>query len=309
MSARTVAAIALTLGPSLSCVVLSCTSWPWLFAISVPGAIAALLLGYHALPNSHRRSAPFDWRSAVLNAFTFGLGLLTIALFAHQQHHLIVIGVLLASLLAGWLLMRRQLALPAPMMPLDLLRLPAFSLSLTTSICAYTTQMLAFISLPFYYQAVLGFDVANVGLLLAPWPLALACIARTTGKLADRYDVAVLGAVGMTSLAAGLLLIANLPSAPTPVGIVLCMTLCGIGFGIFQPANLRTSIACAPAARSGAATGMMSTARLLGQSVGAALVAYILNRYGTEHVIVALYVAAAFAAAAGMVNLLLLRIH
>ena len=55
------------------------------------------------------------------------------------------------------------------------------------------------------------------------------------------------------------------------------MALAGAGFGLFQTPNNRTMIAAAPRERSGGASGMLGTARLLGQTIGAALVALFLG--------------------------------
>ena len=51
------------------------------------------------------------------------------------------------------------------------------------------------------------------------------------------------------------------------------MLVCGAGFGFFQSPNLRAIMSSAPPGRSGGASGIVATSRLLGQSIGAALVA------------------------------------
>ena len=73
------------------------------------------------------------------------------------------------------------------------------------------------------------------------------------------------------------------------------MALAGVGFGLFQTPNNRTMIAAAPRERSGGASGMLGTARLLGQTTGAALVALFLARYPAAGTRIALLVAVAFA--------------
>ncbi len=60
------------------------------------------------------------------------------------------------------------------------------------------------------------------------------------------------------------------------------MILCGAGFGLFQSPNNHTIITSAPRHRSGGASGMLGTARLLGQSSGAALVALMFNPVGHQ---------------------------
>jgi MFS transporter, DHA2 family, multidrug resistance protein len=51
----------------------------------------------------------------------------------------------------------------------------------------------------------------------------------------------------------------------------------GAGFGLFQPPNNKAMITTAPATRTGSASGMISVARLLGQTVGGMLVALTLG--------------------------------
>ncbi|AMG89663.1 MFS transporter [Bordetella parapertussis] len=303
----TVAAIASTAGPVLASVVLSIGSWPWLFAIGVPAGIAAILTGSRSLPESHRREGSYDWRSAILSATAFGLALLAVVTFSHRLPALLVLGLLGMAIATGWFLVRRQRAVEAPLLPLDLLRKAAFSLSLCTSICSFAAQTLAYVGLPFYYQLVLGFNAVDTGILLAPWPLALAAIASSSGRLADRWGAAVLGSIGMALLAAGLLLLAALPREPAITDVLLRMAICGAGFGLFQPANNRAIMGAAPPSRSGAASGMLGTARLLGQAAGAALVAYLLGRAGPQGAVQCLYAGAACAGVAGVISLARLR--
>ena len=80
------------------------------------------------------------------------------------------------------------------------------------------------------------------------------------------------------------------------------MALCGFGFGAFQAPNNRTMLAAAPRARSGAAGGMLATARLLGMTVGATIVALVfrLSPEGAEAV--GLGIAAGLAVAAALLS-------
>jgi DHA2 family multidrug resistance protein-like MFS transporter len=128
-------------------------------------------------------------------------------------------------------------------------------------------------------------------------------MAPLAGKLSNRHSSAVLGATGLILLAAGLLLLALLPQHPSIGSIVWRMAICGIGFGCFQTPNNRTMITSAPRARSGAASGMLSTARLTGQTIGAALVALLLGRLGIGGATTALFVGAGFSVLAAIVSL------
>ena len=98
-------------------------------------------------------------------------------------------------------------------------------------------------------------------------------MAPIAGPLSDRYPPAILGGIGMAVLCAGLALMATLPPHPDTLGIVWRMMVCGAGFGFFQSPNLKAIMSSAPPERSGGASGIVATSRLVGQSTGAALVA------------------------------------
>jgi DHA2 family multidrug resistance protein-like MFS transporter len=79
------------------------------------------------------------------------------------------------------------------------------------------------------------------------------------------------------------------------------MALCGLGFGFFQAPNNRSMLSAAPLSRSGAAGGMLATARLTGQTVGAILAA-ISFRIAGHSEIVALAIGAGLAVIAAIAS-------
>jgi len=282
------AAIAATVGPTFASAVLGVASWPWLFSVNVPLGLVALLIGSLNLPESDRASHRFDIPSAILTAIAFASLITAIDSVARNSPWLGIAGqVLVCGLSGGWAAVR-QLGRPAPLLPIDLLRIPVLALSVGTSICSFAAQMIAFVALPFHMQTVLGVAPATIGFLIVPWPLAVGLFAPISGRLVERYPAGALGGLGMAVMAVGLML----------------MALCGSGFGLFQTPNNRTLIAAAPKARSGGASGMLGTARLMGQAIGAALVAVLLSHFTREGTLFSLYMAAAFAAVAAVVSTL-----
>ncbi|WP_322105889.1 MFS transporter [Paraburkholderia sp. J41] len=299
-----VVAVASAVGPTLASGVLAVAPWPWLFAINVPIGIAAVAFGLRALPGNERHPAPYDYLSAALNAVVFGLLIFAVDGMSHGENTPLVAAELVLAVIVGWFFVRRQLTQPAPLLPVDLLANPVFALSISTSVCSFTAQMLAFVALPFLLQETLGFSQVATGFLMTPWPLIIVGAAPLAGSLSDRYPAGILGGIGLALFALGLLSLATLGAHPSVVDICWRMALCGAGFGIFQSPNNRQILSSAPRERSGGASGMLGTARLTGQTLGAALVALIFGIAPKHGPALALAVATGFAAVASVVSML-----
>jgi MFS transporter, DHA2 family, multidrug resistance protein len=290
-----VVAISAALGPTVAAAILAVGTWPYLFAINIPLGIVALALGWRFLPHTTRASHAFDWPSAVLSAITFGFGIAAIDSVGHGEVLFICLSEFGIAAIACLLLVVRQKHMTSPLLPVDLLRIPIFALSIATSIASFCAQMLAFVAMPFYLESRFGYSAVQIGLLITPWPIAIVFAAPLAGRLVERYPAGLLGGIGLLLFAAGLGTLALLPAHPSPADLVWRMALSGAGFGLFQTPNNRTMIAAAPRERSGGASGMLGTARLLGQTIGAALVALFLARYPTEGAQLSLLAAVGFA--------------
>jgi MFS transporter, DHA2 family, multidrug resistance protein len=301
-----VVASSAALGPTIAAAVLAVAHWRWLFGINVPLGVVALLIAVYALPDNERARRPLNLAGAALYAGTFGLLLSGLQSLAHHAATALALVQIACACLLGSLLVRRELWRDAPLVPFDLLRIRLFSLSLLTSVCSFMAQATALVALPFEIQR-LGHGAVATGLLMTPWPLALALAAPLAGRLADRYAAGMLGGLGLAVLAAGLLLLAFFPAGGSVAGFVWRMAVCGLGFGFFQAPNNRAIIASAPRERSGAAGGMLSAARLLGQSLGAAGVAILFRGYAASGSNVALCVAALLALGGAAVSAARLR--
>jgi DHA2 family multidrug resistance protein-like MFS transporter len=297
-----VISFAAALGPTVAAGILAVASWPWLFGVNVPIGAAAILVASFALPRTSTTDRPFDWPSALLNAAAFGLLVFGAEVWGRGGTALGAC-LVISGLAAGAMLFVREWPRPAPLVPFDLLRIPIYGLSVATAICSFTAQMLAFVSLPFVFETLMGRSAVETGLLMTPWPVAVGIAAPISGHLADRWPAGFLGGLGLALLAVGLLLLALLPAHASDVDIVWRMAICGTGFGIFQSPNNRAMMSAAPRRRSGAAGGMLATARLTGQTAGAAAVAFIFRLQGRETTHTALYAAAAVAVVATGVSL------
>ena len=315
-----VVATASMAGPSVAAAILSVASWPWLFALNLPLGLLTLWLGRRELPDNPSkgtagRDAPrFSFIDVGLNVAMF-----TLVFLGGEK-----VGVRGADAQGagmGWLLLaagvgvgaiyvRRQRHLAAPLFPVDLLRNPVFALSMGASMSAFCAQMLAFLALPFLLLEVHGRSHIEAGLLITAWPLAIVIVAPVAGRLIGRYADGLLGGIGMAIFACGLLALALLPTQAADWDVVWRMVLCGAGFALFQSPNNHTIVTSAPLHRSGAASGMLGTARLTGQTFGAVVLAAIYavwNHHDGRGESIALMLAAGSAVLAAVFSTLRVR--
>jgi DHA2 family multidrug resistance protein-like MFS transporter len=300
----TIGSIASAAGPTAAAGILAVANWPWLFAINVPLGVIAVAIAMRALPSNPGSGVKFDYLSALMSAVTLGLLIASIDGLGHGERLYLVIPAVVVALTVGTMLVCRELSRTSPLVPVDLMRIPVFALSVCTSICAFTAQMMALVSLPFLFENTMGLGQVKTGLLMTPWPLMVALIAPFTGRLADRWPVGILSGAGLSVLALGLGLISLLPGHPSEWDIAWRMMVCGLGFGFFNTPNNRAILVSAPVRRSGGASGMQASARLVGQTIGAALVAVVFGLAPMDGTTVTTICAAAIALAAAGVSLL-----
>lgn len=288
-AAPTVAAAILALGP-----------WHWLFVANLPVALLGLLIGARTLPDPPGARRPFDLVGAGLNILAFGLFFLGLDLLLAATPA--ALALMAGGIGAGVLLVRRQRVQAAPLLPLDLLRNRVVALSVAASICAFSAWYASYVALPFLLQGA-GRSQVETGLLMTPWPLAIAVAAPLAGRLSDGVPTALLCAGGMLAMATGLVLLAVLPPGGEPWLIAAVVGLCGAGFGAFQTPNNRTMLAAAPKSRSGGAGGMQATARLLGTTFGTTTLALAFQSAGPGGPRLALSAGVGFALAAAALSL------
>lgn len=273
-----VIAIATAAGPTIAGAILSVASWHWLFLINLPFGIAAFFIGRRLLPHNPPKTGKpeFDWISAVENAVVFGLIFYSLGSFARKGDFLVCLCLLLTGIVIGFFYVRRQLSRPVPMLPVDLFRIRLYSLSILTSVCSFIAQNVAMIALPFLFLNSLGFSAITTGLLMTPWPLATMIVSPLAARFVEKHNPGATAAAGMGVYAIGILLLLLLPDTGVSVwNIAWRMAVCGIGFGMFQTPNNIVMVIATPIHRTGGAGGMQSTARLVGQTLGATIVTVV----------------------------------
>jgi DHA2 family multidrug resistance protein-like MFS transporter len=140
---------------------------------------------------------------------------------------------------------------------------------------------MTFVALPFLLLEVWRGTATQAGLLMSCWSVGTIVSALLVGRWTGRCHGGALGALGLGCLTLGLVWLAWIAVSPSESGVLAwSLGLCGIGFGLFQTPNNHHIITSAPVHRSGAASGMLGSARLTGQTLGASLVALVFAAQG-----------------------------
>ena len=237
-------AVAAAIGPTVASGILAVAHWRWLFAINLPIGAITLAIAIYSLPLTERTPRRLNYVGALLLAATFVLLVSGLQALAHDAATPVALIQLAAGAVLAGALVRHEIDRPTPIIPFDLLRVRLFALSVATSVCSFTAQMAALVSLPFEIQR-LGHSAVETGLFMTPWPVGVGIAAPIAGRLADRYHPGPLCAAGLLMMGAGMMLLALLPAGASATSFVWRMLLCGLGFGFFQSPNNRALLSAA----------------------------------------------------------------
>ncbi|WP_323990595.1 MFS transporter [Nguyenibacter sp. L1] len=268
-----VVASGVALGPTIASAVLSVADWPWIFLINLPLGAVAMLAAIVYLPRTPRSESSFDLVSAALNVMAFGGTIVGLDSLVHHSGRVVAIILLLSGLAAFVQLALRQAGRTDPMLPIDLLVVPDFLVAFGVGFGAFVASNFFIISMPFTLETLLHRSAVATGLLITPWPVGIVAISFIVGRIADNVPAGILSSIGLAITGIGFALLCFLPADAGNLDIIWRIGLAGVGFGIFQPPNNRAMMVSAPPGRSGSASGMVSVARLAGQTMGAMFVA------------------------------------
>ncbi len=252
-------------GIVLGGLILSITSWRWIFWINVPIGIAATVLAYYVLHESVtvRPRETFDFVAAAL--FTAGLASFLLGItegILTTWGATEAIGPLLAAipLLALFVLWELKISRD-PILPFGLFRSWLFSASLGASMLQGIAMFATNFLLMVYFQGILGIDVLTAAYLLIPLSVTLGIVGPLGGRLSDRYGARVLSTVGLVLQGVVLLAFSTITRSTPLVEVALFEGLLGVGGGLFFPANTSAIMGGVPRERFGVASGVMMTFR------------------------------------------------
>lgn len=269
----TFVSVGIVAGPTLGGLLLSVTTWHWIFLVNLPIGIVgtALAIRYIPAPLS-RESQQFDYGGA--GALLVSLLGLLLALTVGQQRGfgdtaVLILFATFFFFLTLFIVIENRAA--QPMIDLRLFRNKLFSVSLITGFATFVAIAGTTILTPFYLENILGFSTSYIGLLMAVVPLFLGVVAPLSGTLSDRFGTRPITVTGLIVLVLGYWAMSTLDQQTNGLGFVLRMLPVGVGMGMFQSPNNSAIMGSVPRQRLGIASGLLAISRTLGQTAGVAL--------------------------------------
>ncbi|WP_152568694.1 MFS transporter [Microvirga sp. BSC39] len=252
-------AIAAALGPILGGWLIDIGPWQAIFWINIPVAALALWLCWRHVPDDPGlKDTAMDWLGAVLAVVALGLLAYGLTAFGERESQRgIAILLTMAGAAALGLFMLHERRSAAPMMPLDLFRIPAFANVNALTLLLYFALSGALFFLPTVLIEAHGYSAARAGSVFLPFTLMMAVLSRLGGVLADRFGTRMLLTLGplITALSFALLAPAVFHGSYW-LAVVPVMAMMGLGMGITVAPLSTTVMNAAPDDRIGVASGI-----------------------------------------------------
>lgn len=274
----TAQALGLGFGPLVGGVLIGLAGWRLIFLVNVPISLVGVLTAWLFVPRSRGLSAhePFDWVGLAL--FVPALLSLLLALsFGNERGWtstgvIVLIAVAAATTLAFLL---REWRTRHPLIHLGLFRRRRFSIGVGSSLLSFLVLFGVLFVAPFYLERNRGASAASAGLIVSVLPLAMALAAPLSGRAVDRVGARLPTGIGMLIAAAGCMIALQRPAGL--IGLASGLAICGVGVGLFTPANSAAMMASVPQRRVGVASGVLNLTRGMGTALGLSLTALVFD--------------------------------
>jgi EmrB/QacA subfamily drug resistance transporter len=257
--------------------------WRACYLVNVPIGIAALVLAPRALAESHAEAGErLDLIGAALAGATLVAIVLPLVEGRNEGWPLWTFASLAAAvpLAAAFVLRQRRLAASggAPLVHPELFRERAFTVGLLTSVVFYAGMASFFLVLAVYLQEGCGLSALDSGLVFTSLAAGYLVASAGAEALAPRFGRQVLAAGGIvraTALTGLALTVAAIGTGGSPLLLVPALAVDGIGMGLLTAPLVATVVGGMDPRHAGAASGVLSTAQQVGNTIGVAAIGAI----------------------------------
>jgi predicted MFS family arabinose efflux permease len=263
-------------------VLVDAVGWRSIFLVIIPLCVAALVLTMTSVPeSSDPKGRTLDLPGQVLAIAA--LGALSLGVIEGPRWGWLSIGSAVSfatSIVTAVLFLYRQAADPrGALVPLPMLKNRVFSACLGVAM-GMTFGMYAMLFLtPLYLQSVRGNSALLAGIELLPMSVTFVVVSQLSGRIANSFGPRLPMTAGMVMMGAGLFMLALIPLNDSLVLIETALLVIGCGLGLNTGPVNAVAVANVPAGRSGTASGLVNTARMVGATLGIAVLGAVFAMY------------------------------
>src|SRR4051812_22186817 len=272
-----VVGLSLALGPLLGGALVAAADWRAIFWVNVPIGLLAVALVHRIVPESRaprpRRVDPVGQVLVIVALGSLTYAIIEAGVLGWTSPRIVALAALALVALAA--LVPYEWRRPEPLIDPRFFRSVPFAGATLIAVLAFTALGGFLFITTLYLQGDRGLTAFHAGVYTLPMAASAFAAALLSGRLVGRVGARPSLGVGGVAPAVGCLILTSLP-ATTDVGWLLVASLAfGLGFGMVNPPITNTAVTGMPAAQAGVAAAVASTSRLVGISLGVAVIGAI----------------------------------
>lgn len=261
---------ALPAGPLLGGLLVQGGGWRWVFLLNVPVVLVAGVVALRVVPADRRAAGrTVDLGGTVSGALTLASATYAV-IEAGRGHGVAATAAALVAVVASAVFVAVEVRVEQPMVPLRLLRVPAFATANAVAGAMNLGTLGLLFVLTLYLQSVQDRSPLDAGVALLPLFSPLMLVAPVAGGVISRGGPKIPAIVGLGLAAVGVALVTTWTAGAAYLTLLPTLLLWGVGLGLLTPAVVAAAVAAVPTDRSGLASGINNTARQAGGAVGIA---------------------------------------
>ncbi|WP_280508756.1 MFS transporter [Nocardia flavorosea] len=188
-----------------------------------------------------------------------------------------ILAGLASSALATELFVLTELRVRYPLLDLRLFARRGFGCGAASITVQFLITFGLFLIVVQYLQLILGYSPLHAAVAVLPMGIAVVALSLLSSLLTTRYGLRLPTVAGLTVLAAGLLLMTRLtPDAGYP-GVLIPLTIVGIGIGLAAAPATTAIMTDADTDRHSVAAAVNDAAREIGAAIGIAVAGTVLT--------------------------------
>jgi EmrB/QacA subfamily drug resistance transporter len=280
-----VAGLGIAIGPVAGGWLIEHFDWSAVFLVNLPIVVLALAVAPALVPESRDPAkSRLDPLGAALS--TAGLGVLTWSIIEAGDRGWtdgLVLGGFAAAAVALAAFVAWELRSSSPMLDVRLFRVRRFSGASVSIALVFFSLFGTIFFLTSYLQSVMDYDALGAGLRITPIAAGLVLGGPLSAKLAGQVGTRNVVSAGLVVVTAGLLVLSTADAGSGYGLIAAALVLLGFGMGATMAPATESIMSSLPLAHAGVGSAMNDTVRMVGGTLGVAVLGSLLSSsYGAD---------------------------